>query len=59
MTKSAWLFLALALMSGVTAVSAVSQDVQTFALIAASVFGGLFVLAALVGRRIKFDPVLR
>lgn len=59
MTKSAWLFLALALMTGVTALSASSHDVQLFALIAASVFAGLFVLAALVGRRIKFDPILR
>ncbi|WP_448649951.1 PA3371 family protein [Pseudomonas fluorescens] len=59
MTKSAWLFLCLTLATGVFGLSAHSQDDQTTALIATGVFAGLLVIALIVGRRIKFDPVLR
>lgn len=59
MTKPAWLFLCLTLAAGLFGLNTPSQDGQTTALIAAGVFAGLLVLTLIVGRRIKFDPVLR
>ncbi|MFL1418370.1 PA3371 family protein [Pseudomonas fildesensis] len=59
MTKSAWLFLCLTLATGVTGLETTSQDGQTTAFIASAVFGCLLILTLIVGRRIKFDPVLR
>ncbi|NWA83329.1 MULTISPECIES: PA3371 family protein [unclassified Pseudomonas] len=59
MTKPAWLFLCLTLATGVFALSTTSQDGETTALIATGVFAGLLVITLIVGRRIKFDPVLR
>ncbi|PHN29884.1 PA3371 family protein [Pseudomonas sp. ICMP 460] len=59
MSKSAWLFLFLTVTSGVTGLSIASQHAQTPAFIATGVFAGLLVFTLIVGRRIKFDPVLR
>lgn len=59
MTKSAWLFLTLALAAAGLGLNIVSQDAQTVSFTAAGVFGSLWVLAIIIGRRIKFDPVLR
>lgn len=59
MTKTAWLFLLLALACCILGLTAASQDVQNSAFIASGVSGSLFVLAMVRGRRIKFDPVLR
>ncbi|MGR3885883.1 PA3371 family protein [Pseudomonas sp. 1152_12] len=59
MTKTAWLLLCLTLASGLFGIRTASADGQTTALIATGVFAGLLVLKLIVGRRIKFDPVLR
>lgn len=59
MTKSAWLFLGLTLAAGVLGMSTSVQDEQTTAFIATGVFASLLVLSLIVGRRFKFDPVLR
>ncbi|KAF2410381.1 PA3371 family protein [Pseudomonas antarctica] len=59
MTKPAWLFLCLTLVAGVFGLSTSSQDGETTALVATGVFASLWVLTLIVGRRIKFDPVLR
>lgn len=59
MSKSAWLFLTLALAAAGLGLNVLSQDVQTVSFVAAGVFGSLWVLAVFIGRRIKFDPVLR
>ncbi|NWC91648.1 MULTISPECIES: PA3371 family protein [unclassified Pseudomonas] len=59
MTKSAWLFLTLALAAVALGLNVLSQDVQTAAFVAAAVFGSLWVVTIVIGRRIKFDPVLR
>ncbi|OLY74745.1 hypothetical protein AU074_04640 [Pseudomonas sp. ATCC PTA-122608] len=59
MTKSAWLFLTLALAAAGLGLNVLSQGVQTVSFVAAGVFGSLWVLAIIIGRRIKFDPVLR
>ena len=59
MTKSAWLFLCLTLVTGVLGLSTVSQDGQTLARVAAGVSASLLLITLIVGRRIKFDPVLR
>lgn len=59
MTKFAWLFLCLTAFTGAVGVGAESQDNQTTAFIASGVFASLLFLTLVVGRRIKFDPVLR
>jgi len=59
MSKSAAGFLILALMSGILHLALVQEAVLTLPLIACGVFGGLFLLALIAGRKIKFDPVLR
>ncbi len=59
MSKFAWLFLCLTLVTGALGLSASSQDGQITAFIASAVFGSLLLLTLIVGRRIKFDPVLR
>jgi hypothetical protein len=59
MSKSAAGFLILALLSGILHLSLVPDAVATVPLIACGVFGALFVLALIIGRTIKFDPVLR
>ncbi|PWK44800.1 hypothetical protein LOY55_23155 [Pseudomonas sp. B21-040] len=59
MSKSAAGFLILALLSGILHLALVQESVVTPPLIACGVFGGLFVLALIAGRKIKFDPVLR
>jgi hypothetical protein len=59
MSKSAAGFFILALLSGILHLSVVQDTVVTLPLIASGVFGVLFVLALIAGRKIKFDPVLR
>lgn len=59
MSKSAAGFLVLALLSGILHLSLVQDSVVTLPLIACAVFGSLFVLALIAGRKFKFDPVLR
>lgn len=61
MSKAALSFLILAIMA--IAVDQLlperAEAVGTIAKIAAGVFASLFVAALFVGRRIKFDPILR
>jgi hypothetical protein len=59
MSKSAAGFLILALLSGILHLALVQEAIVTLPLIACGVFAGLFVLALIAGRKIKFDPVLR
>ena len=59
MSKSAAGCFILALLSGILHLSLVQNTVVTLPLIACGVFGALFVLALIAGRKIKFDPVLR
>lgn len=59
MTKSAWLFLTLALAASIFGLNLSSQDAQDIAFIVSGVFSSLFVLVMIIGRRIKFDPVMR
>ncbi|RON41244.1 PA3371 family protein [Pseudomonas frederiksbergensis] len=59
MSKSAAGFLILALLSGILHLCWTQEVTFTLPLIASGVFGALFVLALIAGRRIKFDPVLR
>lgn len=61
MSKTALSFLILALMA-VAADLLLPEAAQTFSSmlkIAAGVFASLFVAALFIGRRFKFDPVLR
>ncbi|WP_231422924.1 PA3371 family protein [Pseudomonas sp. Leaf59] len=59
MSKSSWLFLCLTLISVAFGLQASAQEGQITAFIASAVFAVLLVLTLIVGRRIKFDPVLR
>ncbi|MGA9703988.1 PA3371 family protein [Pseudomonas sp.] len=59
MSKFAWLFLCLTVTTGILGLSASSDDAQTTALVATGVFASLLLLTLILGRRIKFDPVLR
>jgi hypothetical protein len=59
MSKLAWLFLCLTITTSLLGLSTSSHDGQTSAFVAAGVFASLLLLTLVVGRRIKFDPVLR
>ena len=59
MSKSAAGFFVLALMCGILHLSLAEDRIVTLPLIPCGVFGTLFVLALIAGRKIKFDPVLR
>lgn len=59
MSKTAWLFLCLTIATVVLGLNASAEDGQTTAFIAAGVSAGLLFLTLIVGRRIKFDPILR
>ena len=59
MSKSAAGFLILALLSGILHLSVAGDATLTIPLIGCGVFGALFVLALIAGRKFKFDPVLR
>ncbi|WP_349971819.1 PA3371 family protein [Pseudomonas caspiana] len=61
MSKSALSFITLALLAVVFdyQLPATAEGLSSAAKIAAGVFGVLFVVALVLGRRIKFDPVLR
>ncbi|KRP43113.1 hypothetical protein SAMN04490190_5450 [Pseudomonas libanensis] len=59
MSKLAWLLLCLTFAATLLGLASTTQDDQTPAFIASAVFGTLLLLTLIVGRRIKFDPVLR
>lgn len=61
MSKSALSFLILALMAVAAdlLLPAHSQVFSSVAKVAAGAFTGMFVIALFLGRRFKFDPVLR
>ncbi|WP_028240743.1 PA3371 family protein [Stutzerimonas azotifigens] len=61
MSRMAWSFLALTLMSGLLAFTGPVESGLEVTLTkgAACLFGTGFFFALLVGRRFKFDPVLR
>ncbi len=59
MTKSGWLFLCLAVVTGIYGLDADTQNVRLTALIASGASACLLLLTLVVGRRIKFDPILR
>ena len=59
MSKFAWLFLCLTIVTAVLGLGATSEDGQTAAMVAAGVFTSLLLLTLFMGRKIKFDPVLR
>lgn len=59
MSKSAWVFLCLTIATTLMGLGSDAQDGQPVAFIASAVFGCLLILTLAVGRRIKFDPVLR
>ncbi|MGE8150975.1 PA3371 family protein [Pseudomonas vancouverensis] len=59
MSKSAAVFFLLALVSGITHLMVAQELVITLPLIACGIFAAFFVLALIVGRKFKFDPVLR
>ncbi|RMO81608.1 hypothetical protein ALQ33_00077 [Pseudomonas syringae pv. philadelphi] len=61
MSKTALSFLVLAIMALVVdlLLPPQAQVVSVVATIVAGLFAGLFVIALFVGRRFKFDPVLR
>ncbi|AZF06887.1 PA3371 family protein [Pseudomonas sp. R5-89-07] len=59
MSKPAWLFLCLTLATAFLGSNSDMADSRLLAFIASGVFGSLLILTLAVGRRIKFDPVLR
>ncbi|CAM3069964.1 hypothetical protein SAMN04490207_5435 [Pseudomonas gessardii] len=59
MTKPAWLFLVLAVSTGILGLNPPSAHWQTLCLSACAVFAVALVIAVVAGRRFKFDPVLR
>ncbi len=59
MSKSAAGFLILALLGGIVHLSLFEGTEITLPLIVSGVSAVMFVLALAVGRKIKFDPVLR
>ena len=59
MSKPAWLFLCLTLLTALLGMASRPEEGQDAAFIACAVFGCLLLLTLIAGRRIKFDPVLR
>lgn len=59
MSKPAWLFLCLTLATALLGLINDEEHSASLALIASAIFGCLLILTLAVGRRIKFDPVLR
>lgn len=59
MSKSAWLFLCLTVVTAVLGLGVTSEEGQTAAMVAAGVFTSLLLLTLFMGRKIKFNPVLR
>lgn len=59
MSKLGWLFLCLTLVATLLGLNVNAQDAQTTSFIVSGVFASLLLLTLIVGRRIKFDPVLR
>ena len=59
MSKSAWLFLCLTVVTAVLGLGVTSEEGQTAAMVAAGVFTSLLLLTLFMGRKIKFDPILR
>lgn len=59
MSKAAAVFLILALASGVLTLNLAQETGTLLPAVACAVFASLFVAALVIGRKIKFDPVLR
>ncbi|MBI6602802.1 MULTISPECIES: PA3371 family protein [Pseudomonas] len=59
MSKSAWLFLCLTTATGLYGLETYTKDEQSTALIVSGISACFFLLTLFVGRRIKFDPILR
>lgn len=59
MSNAAKSLLCLTLLSGISALLLPDDPIGNAALIICGSMFGLFLLALLVGRKIKFDPVLR
>ena len=59
MTKTVWIFLILALATGILGLNLPSNDWQALCLGACALFTVALVIAMVVGRRFKFDPILR
>lgn len=59
MSKFAWLFLCLTVIATALGLNAHAQDQQISAFIGAGTCASLLLLTLIVGRRIKFDPILR
>ncbi|VVO18879.1 PA3371 family protein [Pseudomonas fluorescens] len=59
MSKPAAVFLILALLSAAMTLILTGKDASPLPMIAFGAFAGLFILALIAGRKIKFDPVLR
>lgn len=59
MSKPAAAFLILALLSAALNLLMTGKDASPLPMIAFGTFAGLFILALIAGRKIKFDPVLR
>ncbi|MBV6754786.1 hypothetical protein KV580_31180 [Pseudomonas chlororaphis] len=59
MSRYALTFLILTLLTGLSLWMAPADALTLPLVVATGLFGGLFVLALLAGRKIRFDPVLR
>ena len=59
MTKTTWLLLSLTIATGILGFNATSNYWQILSLSACAVFASAWAIAAIVGRRFKFDPILR
>ncbi|MFO2465878.1 hypothetical protein OOJ96_21150 [Pseudomonas sp. 15FMM2] len=59
MNKSAWLLLTSALATGLLGANMLSHGLVTVSFIASGIFATAWILAVIIGRRFKFDPVLR
>lgn len=59
MTKTTWLLLSLTIATGILGINATSNYWQILSLSACAISASAWVITAIVGRRFKFDPVLR
>jgi hypothetical protein len=59
MSKPAWLFLCLILMTASLGLGITCERLKITAFIASAVFGSLLMLTLILGRKIKFDPIFR
>ncbi|MFB3304345.1 PA3371 family protein [Pseudomonas sp. AMR01] len=59
MSKSACFFLCLTIATGIAGMNTSAQAGQTTAFVVSGISASLLLLTLIMGRRIKFDPVLR